>query len=119
VAVVAQEPGEVVVFTDVIRDEVQGVRHDVPVGQYGGDVLVDRDIGILVHCLTHTAEVPSVVGVEPEQGQVGSRIRRDHEEVPHPGVVIDPPARRISEDQSIVTPAPDKRIGIGMLREEQ
>ncbi|MDH3423034.1 MAG: hypothetical protein OEN00_08570, partial [Gemmatimonadota bacterium] len=88
--VIAQEARIRIRVPDVVRDEVECVGNDLPVWNQLGDILVDREVGVLVHDVPNGPEVPSEVRIEREGRQVEGFGRRQHEEVSHTWILVDP-----------------------------
>ena len=104
---------------DVVRDEIERVGGDLPVREESGDEVVHRQIGILVDDFAHRAEVPTVNPIEWERRQIERFLRRDDEEVSHPGRVFDPPFGGPWEEKSEVSASQDERVRIRVLREQE
>jgi hypothetical protein len=70
VAIVAEEARVFVRVPHVVREEIEPVRHGLPVGHDRRDVIVDGDVRILVDRRTDLAQVPTGLVVEVEERQV-------------------------------------------------
>jgi len=118
-AVVAEEARIIMLLVDVVFEEVECMRDDLPVGQNGGDVVVDGHVRVFVHLLPHGSQVPTATVVVVEERKVERFGRGEHEEIPDARIVPHAPARCVGEKQAVVTPPANRRVHAGVLREDQ
>lgn len=118
--VVTEESRKRMLLSDIVLEEIESVRGHLPIGDDRRDVVVDGEIRIFVYRFAYAGEVPPLhICAVGEARQVQRLLGRDHEVVPHAGLLIHLPLGRIRKDEPVVRAPRHPSLRPGMRRVQQ